>query len=186
MPVEQLFAHFKDQKSQPNAIYDPSDPESYNQFLQSMMEDCYDYETAILAGDRSEAQLYYYGYEPSMDYTDVAGPYRGEDPNQTLGELLDKDKKNRPNRSTFVSTDVKDAILLMLPSLIRLFGASEHPVNLTPRAEADSDMAEQATEYVNYTIWNDNPGFLTLYGAIKDALTVRTGFIKWWTEDQKR
>ena len=46
-------------------------------------------------------------------------------------------------------------------------------------------MAEQATNYVNYVMWNDNPGFLNLYGAIKDALTVRTGFIKWWTEDQK-
>ena len=149
------------------------------------MEDAQDYEDAILAGDRSEAVLYYDGYEPSMDYTDVAGPYRGEDPNQTLGELLDKDKKNRPNRSTFVSTDVKDAIMLMLPSLIRLFGASEHPVNLIPHTEADSEMAEQATDYVNYVMWNDNPGFLNLYGAIKDALTVRTGFIKWWSEDQK-
>jgi hypothetical protein len=185
MAVEQLFAHFKDQKSQPNATYDPNEPESYEAYLFSMMDDAGDYEYSILAGDRSEAQLYYYGYEPSIDYTDVAGPYIGEDPNQTLGELLDKDKKNRPNRSTYVSTDVKDAILLMLPGLIRLFGASEHPVNLIPRSEPDSDMAEQATNYVNYVIWNDNPGFVTLYGAIKDALTVRTGFIKWWSEDQK-
>ena len=120
-----------------------------------------------------------------MDYTDVEGPYRGEDPNQTLGELLNQDKKNRPNRSTFVSTDVKDAIMLMLPSLVRLFGASENPVNLVPRSPADSDMAEQATSYVNYVFWNDNPGFLNLYGAIKDALTVRTGFLKWWSEDEK-
>ena len=120
-----------------------------------------------------------------MDYTDVEGPYRGEDPNQTLGELLNQDKKNRPNRSTFVSTDVKDAIMLMLPSLVRLFGASENPVNLVPRSPTDSDMAEQATSYVNYVFWNDNPGFLNLYGAIKDALTVRTGFLKWWSEDEK-
>src|SRR4029077_8337265 len=41
------------------------------------------------------------------------------------------------------------------------------------------------TSYVNYVFWNDNPGFLNLYGAIKDALTVRTGYIKWWSEDQK-
>ena len=50
--------------------------------------------------------------------------------------------------------------MLMLPSLVRLFGASENPVNLVPRSEADSDMAEQATSYVNYVFWNDNPGFL--------------------------
>ena len=185
MAIERLFAHFKDSKSEPSATYDPNDPESYEAYLQSMFEDATDYETAILSGDRSEAALYYAGLEPSMDYTDVSGPYRGEDPNQTLGELLDQDKKNRPNRSTFVSTDVKDAIMLMLPSLVRLFGASENPVNLVPRSEADSDMAEQATSYVNYVFWNDNPGFLNLYGAIKDALTVRTGFLKWWSEDEK-
>jgi hypothetical protein len=183
--IERLFAHFKDQKSEPSATYDPGDPESYEAYLQSMFEDAADYESAILAGDRSEAALYYAGLEPSMDYTDVSGPYRGEDPNQTLGELLDQDKKNRPNRSTFVSTDVKDAIMLMLPSLVRLFGASENPINLVPRSPADSDMAEQATSYVNYVFWNDNPGFLNLYGAIKDALTVRTGFLKWWSEDEK-
>ena len=34
---------------------------------------------------------------------------------------------------------------------------------------------------MNYVFWNDNPGFLILYGALKDALTVRTGFVKWWT-----
>ena len=183
--LNESFGHFKDSKSEPSATYDPNDPESYEAYLQSMFEDATDYETAILAGDRSEAALYYAGLEPSMDYTDVAGPYRGEDPNQTLGELLDQDKKNRPNRSTFVSTDVKDAIMLMLPSLVRLFGASENPVNLVPRSPADSDMAEQATSYVNYVFWNDNPGFLNLYGAIKDALTVRTGFLKWWSEDEK-
>jgi hypothetical protein len=52
-----------------------------------------------------------------------------------------------------------------------------------PRTEKDIQTADQATDYVNYTFWNDNPGFLLLYGAFKDALTVRTGFVKWWTDD---
>ena len=50
MAVEQLFAHFKDQKSQPNAVYDPDDPESYEAYLQSLMDDAEDYENSILAG----------------------------------------------------------------------------------------------------------------------------------------
>ena len=186
MSIERLFPHFKDQHAPSSAVYDPENPETYAAFVQGLMEDSQDYEDSILGGDRSEAQLYYYGYYPSIDYTDVAGPYRGVDPNKTIGEILDEDDgKDHPNRSTFVSTDVRDAVLLMLPSLIRLFGASESPVFLVPHSEADSDMAEQATDYVNYVFWNDNPGFLTLYGAIKDALTVRTGFVKWWSEDQK-
>ena len=183
MAVEQLFAHFKDQKAPAQAVYDPADPDSYQDYLQAMFSDAEDYENSNLSQGRSEAQLYYYGYEPSIE--GGGPPIEGEDPNQTLGELLNKDKKNTINRSTYVSTDVRDAVMLMMPSLIRLFGASESPVFLVPRSEANSDMAEQATEYVNYVFWNDNPGFLNLYGAIKDALTVRTGYIKWWSEDQR-
>ena len=92
-----------------------------------MMDDSQDYEDSILAGDRSEAVLYYDGFEPSLDYTDVSGPWRGEDPNQTLGELLDQKDKTIPNRSSFVSTDVKDAILLMMPSLNSLVRGERKP-----------------------------------------------------------
>ena len=133
-----------------------------------MFADSKDYETAFLAVDREEAQLYYYGYAAVGPY-DPGSPYIGEDPNATLGEILNKDNKDQPNRSTYVSTDVRDAVMMMLPSLIRLFGASEAPCFLVPRTEAESDMAEQATDYTNYTFWNDNPGYLILHGAIKDA-----------------
>ena len=95
------------------------------------------------------------------------------------------DNKEVANRSTYVSTDVRDAIMLMMPALIRLFGASESPVYLVPRSQDEVDQAEQATNYVNYVFWCDNPGFLILYGALKDALTVRTGFVKWWTDENK-
>ena len=89
------------------------------------------------------------------------------------------------NRSTYVSTDVRDAIMLMMPGLIRLFAASENPVFLVPRSQDEVDQAQHATDYVNYVFWNDNSGFLILYGALKDALTVRTGFVKWWTDENK-
>ena len=75
--------------------------------------------------------------------------------------------------------------MLMMPGLIRLFAASENPVFLVPRAPDEVEQAQQATDYVNYVFWNDNSGFLILYGALKDALTVRTGFVKWWTDETK-
>jgi hypothetical protein len=183
--VERIFAHFKDQSSPSSSTYDPSDPESYDQYVRALMGDAVDYENAFLQVDRNNAQLYYYGYEPWIGPYTPGSPYIGEDPNATIGEILNKDDTNRPNRSTYVSTDVRDAVMMMLPSLIRLFGASETPVFLVPRAESESDMAEQGTDYVNYVFWNDNPGFLILYGAIKDALTVKAGFVKWWSEDFK-
>ena len=181
MTMERLFFHQKDSNAQSTAAYDPNDPESYDAYLRAMMSDAKDYESAFLAVDRQSAQAYYYGLSPSIGPAE--GVYRGEDPTATLGEILNKEDKDQPNRSTYVSTDVRDAIMMMLPSLIRLFGASESPVFLVPRTEAEVDQAEQATDYVNYVFWNDNPGFLNLYGAIKDALTVKTGFLKWWSED---
>jgi len=147
------------------------------------MTDAVDYENSILAVDRSASQAYYYGLSPTIGA--ATAPYIGEDPNATLGEILDKDDQDVPNRSTYVSTDVRDAVMMMLPSLIRLFGASESPVYLVPRNQAEVNVAEQATDYVNYTFWNDNPGFLILHGAFKDALTVKTGFVKWWTDDTR-
>ena len=183
MAMERIFAHFKDDTARATASYDPNDPDSYDNYVRSMMSDSVDYEQSILAGDRGEAQLYYYGYEPSIGLQALDGPYRGEDPTATIGEILNKYDKNKPNRSTYVSTDVRDAVMMMLPSLVRLFGASESPVFFVPRSEEEVDTAEQSTDYVNYVFWNDNPGFLNLYGAIKDALTVRAGFLKWWSED---
>ena len=80
---------------------------------------------------------------------------------------------------------MRDAILMMLPSLVRIFAASENVISLVPRTPQDEAMAEQATDYVNYVFWQDNAGFLTLYGAFKDALTVKTGYVKWWTDNAK-
>ena len=104
---------------------------------------------------------------------------------KNVGRYFKTPDKETANRSTYVSTDVRDAIMLMLPGLIRLFGASEAPVYLVPRSQAEVDQAQQSTDYVNYVFWNDNSGFLILYGALKDALTVRTGFVKWWCDENK-
>ena len=183
--MDNIFPHFKPDKTSATATYDPKDPASYDNFLHSLMEDANDYETSILAGDRSAAALLYKGLSPSLDYTDALGPYRGEDPNATIGEILNQDDKESPNRSTYVSTDVRDAVMLTLPSLIRLFGATESPVYFVPRTQAEVEQAEQATDYVNYIFWKDNPGFLILYGAFKDAMTVKTGFVKWWSDETK-
>ena len=151
-----------------------------------MITDARDYEGSVLAANRDYAQKYYYGLLPTL-YPDD-NPWSDttivQDPSATYDQY-NTDQEDAANRSSFVSTDVRDSVMLMLPSLIRLFGASESPVELVPRTAAESDMASQATQYVNYTFWNDNPGFLILYGAFKDAMTVKTGFAKWWTDDHK-
>ena len=182
--LERLFT-FKDSGGTPTS-YDPGDPESYRQFIQAMITDARDYENSVLAPKRDEAQKYYYGMLPSLSGMNSPG-YSDtlivEDPNSTFEEILGP--AEGPSKSSFVSTDVRDAILMMLPSLVRIFAASENVISLVPRSPMDEDMAEQATNYVNYVFWQDNPGFLILYGAFKDAATVKTGFVKWWTDNTK-
>src|SRR4029077_7658650 len=176
--MERIFSHFKDSGTN-TGVYDPSDEESYEHYIQGLIDDSRDYESDILAGDRDYSQRYYYGLLSSLDVdeTKYSDTTIVQDAGATYEEAS-KQASESVNRSKFVSTDVRDAVMLMLPSLIRLFGASESPVELVPRTAAESEQASQATNYVNYTFWHDNSGFLKLYGCFKDALTVRTGFIK--------
>jgi hypothetical protein len=182
--LERIFATFKEGGS-PDA-YDPGDPATYEQFIQALIRDSRDYEASVLAPARDQAQKFYYGYLPSLNpdgspYTDTMII---QDPGATWEQILGYDQESA-TRSRYVSTDVRDAVMLMLPSLIRLFGASQAPVFLAPRTQADVAVAEQQTNYINYVFWQDNQGFLVLYGAFKDALTVKTGYVKWWTDDHK-
>jgi hypothetical protein len=184
--MERIFSSFKDSSNRSSGSIDPDDPDSYDAYIDLMITDSRDYEGSILAANRDYAQKYYYGLLPTL-YPDD-NPYSDttfvEDRDATYEEY-NKVDQDTANRSTFVSTDVRDAIMLMLPSLIRLFAATESPVELVPRSANQSDMATQATNYVNYTFWNDNNGFLILYGAFKDAMTLKTGFVKWWTDNEK-
>ena len=119
--------------------------------------------------------------------TAAAGPKRYDGDRGSEGDLRadSRGRQGEGESSTYVSTDVRDAIMLMMPGLIRLFAASENPVFIVPRGDDEVDKAQQATDYTNYVFWNDNSGFLILYGALKDALTVRTGYVKWWCDENK-
>src|SRR5690242_19460438 len=141
MALERIFATFKE-GGPPDGGYDPADPASYEQYIQAMIRDSRDYEGSVLAPARDTAQKYYYGYLPALNpdgspYTDTQII---QDPNQTWEQILGNDQASA-NKSSYVSTDVRDAVLLTLPSLIRLFAASENVVNLVPRTQADVDAA---------------------------------------------
>jgi hypothetical protein len=84
-------------------------------------------------------------------------------------------------RSQVVMTEVRDTILAMMPSLLRVFTASEKPVEFSPRKAEDVPMAEQATDYVSYIFNIDNPGFSIMHSWLKDALTTKLGVVKWFT-----
>lgn len=87
-------------------------------------------------------------------------------------------------RSSFVSTDVADTVEWMLPSLLRIFTASDRVVSLTPRKPGAEQMAEDATDYLNYVFTAQNDGFLALHTMFKDALISKVGVLKVWWDDR--
>ena len=106
-------------------------------------------------------------------------------PERTLAEQYYRGEpfgNEEEGRSQVVMTEVRDVVLSMMPSLLRVFTSSERPVEFSPRTAAKVAEAEQATDYVNYVFMVDNPGFTILHSAFKDALKSKVGIFKWWTE----
>lgn len=138
---------------------------TYDHRVRAMIEDSVDFEESYLARHREENQAYYNGLQPS------------------LNNAAEGDEEESPNRSTFVSTDVRDTILTVMPSLMRIFTNFDQKVaEFCPNTEEQQEMAEQAYDYVNHVFYEDNEGFLILHSVIKDALTVKAGITKWWTD----
>ncbi|HWF64937.1 MAG TPA: hypothetical protein VN685_10025, partial [Rhizomicrobium sp.] len=89
-------------------------------------------------------------------------------------------------RSQVVSSDVRDTIEWILPTLIRIFCSGENAVEFEPEQPEDTEAAKQATEYVNF-IWNrDNRGFVNTYSWFKDALLQKNGVLKIWWDDSPK
>ena len=87
-------------------------------------------------------------------------------------------------RSSYVSADVADTVEWMLPSLLRIFTASDRVVQLAPRKPGMEQAAEDATDYLNWIFGTQNDGFLALYTMFKDALISKAGVLKVWWDDR--
>jgi len=85
--------------------------------------------------------------------------------------------------SKFVTSETQNSIEWVLPALIKMFTGGEKAVEFEPRTQEDEEGAGQATEACNYVFYRQNPGFIVLHNAIKDALMLRNGAITWrWDE----
>lgn len=126
--------------------------------VQSALSEAADYIDTEISPNRVKATEYYYG-EPFGD--------------------------EQEGRSRVVSQDVRDTVHAILPSLIRVFTGADKVVEFVPQAGEDTAMAEQATDYANFVMMRDNPGFTTLYSIFKDALIRQTGATKTYWDDSK-
>ncbi len=113
---------------------------------------------------------------------DYIAPRRELSMSYYRGDFLGNEEEGR---SQVVMTEVRDTVQAMMPSLLRIFTASENAVEFAPRSPEDVLGAQQATDTVNYVFYSENPGFQILYDGIKDALISKTGIFKWRAEEIK-
>ena len=123
--------------------------------LQSELDDAQDFIDQI-GEERADATRYYLGDEPS-----------------SISSL----------QSEYVSTDVRDSVLFMLPSIMRTFFGTKKIVEFVPNSPEDIPVAEQQTDYINHVITQKNDGFKVMYDVFKDALIRKTGFVKAFWDD---
>ena len=115
---------------------------------------------ALLAAEKADALAAASAAKLSADRADAMDYYLGD---------MAKHMPPADGRSTAVSTDVADTIEGLMPSLMEIFAGSDEVVRFEPVGKEDVAAAEQETDYVNHVFMQKNPGFLVLYGFIKDA-----------------
>ncbi len=135
-----------------------------------------DFDEALQAAASSEIRA-------AIDYIDEEiSPLRAEATKYYRG---DKFGNEEDGQSEYVSTDVRDVTLGILPNMMRIFCGAERIAEFTPVGPEDVEAAAQATDAVHYIFDKQNRGFTILYSVFKDALVRKTGIVKWWTEEEK-
>ena len=143
------------EKDQEKEFEQQLDTEKLQGVIKSQLDDARDYIDQV-GSDRAEATDYYLGKEP---------------------------EEQSSLQSQYVSTDVRDSVLFMLPSIMRTFFGTNKIVEFVPKNAEDIPLAAQQTDYINYIIQQKNPGFKVMYDVFKDALIRKTGFVKAFWDD---
>lgn len=144
-----------DKKDKKMDVTENASLEELQGVLKSEMDDAKDFIDQI-DEERADATDYYLGNSPSAQSS---------------------------MQSEFVSTDVRDSVLFMLPSIMRTFFGTNKVVEFIPHGPEDIEVAKQQTEYINYIIQQKNPGFKVMYDVFKDALIRKTGYVKAYWDD---
>ncbi len=144
-----------DKKDKKMDVTENANLEELQGVLKSEMDDAKDFIDQI-DEERADATDYYLGNSPSAQSS---------------------------MQSEFVSTDVRDSVLFMLPSIMRTFFGTNKVVEFIPHGPEDIEVAKQQTEYINYIIQQKNPGFKVMYDVFKDALIRKTGYVKAYWDD---
>jgi hypothetical protein len=140
-------------------LNEPMDEDEFRYTVAQAIEDSQTYIDSYIAPQRENAMAYY-----------LADPFGNEE----------------DGRSQVILTEVRDTILAMIPSLLRIFTSTDHVLEFIPKGPEDVEAAEQATDLINYIFMQENGGFRVLHDAIKDGLLLKTGVLTWYKLDDEK
>lgn len=91
-------------------------------------------------------------------------------------------------RSQIISWDVFEIVESAMPGFMEPFFSGDNIGEFTPRTQDDEAFSDQATDYINYLVKDENPGFLIFNTWIKDALISKIGVVRaeWVKVEPKR
>ena len=130
--------------------------------IATMVRDAVEHYSQYLARDQVEFQNMYYGYPVDTSWGDLT---------------------KIEGRSGAISTDIRDAVYHLMPSIMRVLMGSDTVVKFLPVGPEDAQYAEQESEIVDYILRKDNDGFRAIYSAVMDGLVRRVGWVKWEWRD---
>lgn len=87
-------------------------------------------------------------------------------------------------QSSYVSTDVYDAVEAMKADLVETFSGGQDIVKFAPNGPNDVEPCRIQTEFASYVFYRQNPGYHIIHDAVDDGLKARVGVVKvYWEEN---
>lgn len=123
--------------------------------------------------DLVQTAVNYIDEEVSPERAKATALYKAE----TLGN-------EEEGRSKIVMSTVRDSVLSVMPSFLRMFFGTERAVEFQPKRPEMAAQAEQQSDYITH-LFADKPGaILEVNASAKDGLVRRLGFVKWWAQPE--
>ncbi len=116
------------------------------------------------------------------DYSEEIGDFR-----QSSTAAYDGDGygNEMEGRSQFVTREVRDAIEVAKPGIMRTLFGSHSIVEYAAQQPEDVQFAKDATAWAQYVVYHQNRGYMEFLSAVDDALIRKTGVLKlWWEENE--
>ena len=137
-------------------------------------EDLDDEALGVIVDGKIKQSVLFYNSKISREREKVMSYYNGELP-----------LRLSPGSSSYISTEVYDAVESMKSQLLETFAAGREIVKFDPQSPEDSEEARVATAYCDYVVFRQNDGYQIFSDTIHDGLIARVGVAKvYWQEDQ--